>query len=79
MAIDDLRRAGCRIVCIDGSFVTEKEISNDFDVCWEEGVVPALLDPVLFQFDAGRQPRRPGIWVSCLPPRWEPPWRECRF
>ena len=55
MAINSLRRAGCRTVYIDGSFVTSKEIPNDFDACWEEtGVVPELLDPVLLQFDAGR-------------------------
>ena len=55
MAIDSLRRAGCRTVYIDGSFVTGKEIPNDFDACWEEeGVVPELLDPVLLQFDTGR-------------------------
>ena len=48
VAIDDLRRAGCRAVYIDGSFVTSKEISNDFDACWDEaGVMPELLDPVL--------------------------------
>ena len=55
MAIDSLRRAGCRTVYIDGSFVTDKEVPNDFDACWEEaGVMPELLDPVLLQFDAGR-------------------------
>ena len=48
MAIDDLRQAGCRTVYIDGSFVTDKEVPNDFDACWdEEGVAPELLDPVL--------------------------------
>ena len=55
MAIDSLRRAGCHTVYIDGSFVTIKEVPNDFDACWEEaGVTPELLDPVLLQFDAGR-------------------------
>ena len=51
MAIESLRRAGCRTVYIDGSFVTSKEIPNDFDACWEE---PELLDPVLLRFGAGR-------------------------
>ena len=55
MAIDSLKRASCRTVYIDGSFVTSKEVPNDFDACWEEeGVAPELLDPVLLQFDAGR-------------------------
>ena len=53
--MESLRRAGCRTVYIDGSFVTSKEIPNDFDACWEEaGVAPELLDPVLLRFDAGR-------------------------
>ena len=55
MPIDNLRQAGCRTVYIDGSFVTSKEVPNDFDACWEEeGVAPELLDPVLLQFDNGR-------------------------
>ena len=55
MAIESLRRAGCRTVYVDGSFVSSKEIPNDFDACWEEaGVEPELLDPVLLRFDAGR-------------------------
>ena len=50
-----LRRAGCRTVYVDGSFVTSKEIPNDFDARWEEAAVePELLDPVLLRFDAGR-------------------------
>ena len=55
MAIESLRRAGCRTVYIDGSFVMGKEIPNDFDACWAAaGVAPELLDPVLLRFDAGR-------------------------
>ena len=55
MAIESLRRAGCGTAYIDGSFVTSKEIPNDFDACWEEaGVEPELLDPVLLRFGAGR-------------------------
>ena len=55
MAINSLRRAGCHTVYIDGSFVTSKEMPNDFDACWEEeGVAPELLDPELLHFDAGR-------------------------
>ena len=55
MAMVSLRGAGCSAIYIDGSFVTTKEIPNDFDACWEEaGVEPELLDPVLLRFDAGR-------------------------
>ncbi len=51
----DLKTAGCAVVYIDGSFVTSKELPNDFDACWEEsGVDPHSLDPALLTFDPGR-------------------------
>ncbi len=38
-----------------GSFVTNKNIPNDYDACWEEvDVDPDVLDPVLLTFDPGR-------------------------
>lgn len=50
-----LKDAGCRKVYLDGSFVTNKDLPNDFDCCWEEeGVDGDLLDPVLLIFDNGR-------------------------
>ena len=68
MAIDNLRQAGCRTVYIDGSFVTSKEVPNDFDACWEEeGVAPELLDPVLLQFDAGRASQKARYWGELFP------------
>ena len=54
-ALENLKSAGCRTVYLDGSFVTRKDIPNDYDACWEEeGVDPDLLDPVLLIFDPGR-------------------------
>src|ERR1051326_3511072 len=54
-AISVLRKAGCRTVFVDGSFVTTKELPGDFDACWSvEGVDPDLLDPVLLDFSNGR-------------------------
>ncbi len=50
-ALRSLKNAGCQKVYIDGSFVTNKELPNDFDCCWEEiGVNGNLLDPVLLDF-----------------------------
>lgn len=50
-ALRALRVAGCKRVYIDGSFVTSKEVPNDWDGCWDtEGVDLRLLDPVLRQF-----------------------------
>ena len=54
-ALEDLKSAGCRVVYVNGSFVTGKALPNDYDACWEEaGVEPAALDPVLLTFDPGR-------------------------
>jgi hypothetical protein len=54
-AVADLRKAGCREIFVDGSFVTAKEMPGDFDACWSvEGVDPDLLDPVLLDFSKGR-------------------------
>ena len=54
-AVDNLKSVGCPTVYIDGSFVTGKEVPNDFDACWEEaGVDPTALYPVLLTFDSGR-------------------------
>ncbi len=53
--MEALRRAGCRRVYLDGSFVTAKENPGDFDACWEsDGVDGRLLDPVLLTFTHGR-------------------------
>lgn len=50
-----LWRAGCRVIFLDGSFITEKEKPNDFDVCWDPtGVSPRQLNPVFFDFSNKR-------------------------
>jgi hypothetical protein len=54
-ALQNLAAAGCRIVLLDGSFVTEKELPGDYDGAWDPaGVNPALLDPVLLDFSNRR-------------------------
>ena len=54
-ALENLKEAGCLTVYINGSFVTDKVLPNDYDACWEEdGVDPEALDPVLLTFDPGR-------------------------
>ena len=46
----NLVQAGCISLYLDGSFVTDKPIPDDFDACWDpNGVSPRRLDPVLFQ------------------------------
>jgi len=54
-ALVNLAAAGCRLVILDGSFVTQKSLPSDYDGAWETvGVNPALLDPVLLDFSRGR-------------------------
>lgn len=50
-----LRAAGCRLVYLDGSFVTAKPVPADFDACWAvEGVAAETLDPVFLDFSNSR-------------------------
>ena len=54
--VQALRRAGCAIVFLDGSYVTEKERPGDFDACWDpSGVDHRRLDPVLLDFSGNRR------------------------
>src|ERR1035438_9362546 len=54
-ACQELRKAGCRLVYLDGSFVTRKEHPGDFDACWDvQNVDIDKLDPVFWDFSRGR-------------------------
>ena len=35
IALDSLKKAGCKKFYLDGSFVTSKRFPNDYDCCWE--------------------------------------------
>ena len=34
-ALENLKNAGCGTVYINGSFVTNKVVPNDYDACWK--------------------------------------------
>ena len=54
-AAENLKAAGCRILYLDGSYVTTKERPSDFDGCWDTtGVSGQSLDPVLLSFENRR-------------------------
>lgn len=54
-----LRRAGCRRVYIDGSFVTVKREPGDYDACWDlEEVDVEILDPIFLDFSNGRKAQK---------------------
>ncbi|MBO1350610.1 MAG: hypothetical protein EBE86_025985 [Hormoscilla sp. GUM202] len=56
-AMTQLKAAGCRIIYIDGSFVTSKGKPKDYDACWEnDGITLEYLksiDPVLYNLAIG--------------------------
>jgi len=76
-AFQSLKRANCRMVYLDGSFVTDKEAAygappDDFDGCWDpEGVDPNLLDPVLLDFENKRAAQKAKfggeLFISLMP------------
>jgi hypothetical protein len=48
-----LKRAGCLLIYVDGSFVTNENYPGDYDACWDiVGVNPHMLDDLMIQFDA---------------------------
>jgi hypothetical protein len=46
-----LKKAGCKTLYVDGSFVTSKEMPGDYDACWGiDGVDSDRLHPVFLDF-----------------------------
>lgn len=63
-----LRKAGCRKIFLDGSFITEKPIPGDFDVCWDDtGVDPAKLDPIFCDFKDNRKKQKERFYGEFFP------------
>lgn len=55
LVIGDLRAVGCRRVWLNGSFVTEKDVPEDYELCWHmEGVDLENLNPILLDFNPPR-------------------------
>jgi hypothetical protein len=53
MLLDELSKVGCKSIYVDGSFVTDKELPGDYDLCWKmDGVFVEDLDPVLLNYTA---------------------------
>lgn len=63
-----LRKAGCRKILLDGSFITEKPVPADFDVCWDPvGVNHIKLDPVFLDFSDGRKKQKERFYGEFFP------------
>ncbi len=67
-----LRRAGCKVVFLDGSFVTEKPNPGDFDLCWDPtGVNVNLLDPIFLDFYDCRKKQKLKFGGEFFPSSWK--------
>ncbi|MEX0964832.1 MAG: hypothetical protein WDZ52_12405 [Pseudohongiellaceae bacterium] len=54
-ALRNLQGAGCLVVFLDGSFISDKPIPSDYDGCWDHnGMDRTKLDPVLLDFSNER-------------------------
>lgn len=63
-----LRKAGCRKIYLDGSFVTEKPIPGDFDVCWDDiGIDDTKLDSVFLDFNDKRKKQKERFYGEFFP------------
>ena len=66
-----LRKAGCKKIFLDGSFVTEKPIPGDFDVCWDPMRVDhTKLDPVFLDFSDRRKKQKERFHGEFFPASW---------
>lgn len=66
--IISLRIAGCHIVYLDGSFITEKHIPKDYDACWDtSGVDVHKLDPVFLDFSNNREKQKKAYYGEFFP------------
>ena len=65
--VNELQKAGCQAIFLDGSFVTDKPMPSDFDVCWLPiGVSSKKLDPVLLDFSAKRKKQKQKYGGECF-------------
>ena len=63
-----LAQVGCRMVIVDGSFVSRERWPRDFDLCYEaQGVRLELLPLVLLDFSAGRSAQKRRFGGEALP------------
>ena len=45
--VEELRKANCTCLYLNGSFITNKESPNDYDACWEIEDINQRIDPLL--------------------------------
>ena len=67
-ALRELARVGCPAAYLDGSFVTDKLVPGDYDLCWDHGLVDLqLIDPVFLDVIPPRTRQREKYRGDLLP------------
>jgi hypothetical protein len=67
-ALAELARVGCTLAYLDGSFVTDKAVPADYDLCWEmSGVDLAAIDPVFLDLAPPRASQKARYRGDLLP------------
>ncbi len=62
------RKAGCKKIYLDGSFVTDKDKPGDYDACWDPTSVDLKkIDPVLLIFDNNRHAQKAKYFGEFFP------------
>lgn len=57
--VKSLKKAGCKVVLLDGSFISTKTIPGDFDALWDTTDVDLTkIDPILLEFSNGRKKQK---------------------
>lgn len=59
LGLGNLFKSGCPQAFLDGSYVTDKPVPGDYEVCWDGRYVdPAILDRVFLDFSNGRKAQK---------------------
>lgn len=76
-----LKSVRCRALYVDGSFVTAKELPNDYDACWDvEGVKVEKLDTTLLAFsDEGKRAMQDKYRGDIRPGSCSPAEKDCTY
>jgi hypothetical protein len=71
LLIDDLKAIGCKTIYIDGSFITNKVLPKDMDICWESTGVDLIntkiIMPILWDFSNARYEQQKKYHADIFP------------
>ena len=64
----NLQKAGCQTIYLDGSFITEKPVPKDYDVCWDPvNVNGRKVDKTLLTFANKREEQKKVYYGEFFP------------